>query len=399
MTKPRVLSDKQRAWLAGELAAWRTQGLVSDDQGTRILDFYETAAETAERKRSRAVFALMAIAGVLVGLAALLLVAYNWEAMPRPVKLGLVLGAVLGTHGLAFYLRDRRRETRASEVAFFVGCLLYGAGIWLVAQIFHLSAHYPDGLWFWAVGVVPFALALEGWLLHALLALLLAVWAGAEVLGFGHLGAWLFGRWAWLPNGAYSLPLLAAVGLRQAYRRPSTALVSLYVALVSWWAVLQPFAWRWELSPAYFVCGVGGALLLIARAHPPESRLAIPYRLYGVLLLGGGLAPLSFYRFNIGPARASATGVAWGALVPTLAANAGMVGLAIWLMRVGLREDRGRPFAAGVFYFLLWALLRYFDLFGNFGGSLGASVMFLLCGAALFGLALYWRRRKEADHA
>ena len=70
-------------------------------------------------------------------------------------------------------------------------------------------------------------------------------------------------------------------------------------------------------------------------------------------------------------------------LVPTLAANAAMVVLALWLMQVGLREDRGRPFAAGVAYFLFWAVLRYIDLFGAFGGMLGAALVFFLCGATL----------------
>jgi hypothetical protein len=86
------------------------------------------------------------------------------------------------------------------------------------------------------------------------------------------------------------------------------------------------------------------------------------------------------------------------ALLPTVLANAAMIACALWLMRVGLREDRGRPFAAGVLYFLLWALLRYFDLFGDFGGMLGAALMFFLCGATLFGVAMYWRRRKEIRH-
>jgi hypothetical protein len=86
------------------------------------------------------------------------------------------------------------------------------------------------------------------------------------------------------------------------------------------------------------------------------------------------------------------------ALLPTVLANAAMIACALWLMRIGLREDRGRPFAAGVLYFLLWALLRYFDLFGDFGGMLGAASMFFLCGATLFGVAMYWRRRKEIRH-
>jgi len=87
------------------------------------------------------------------------------------------------------------------------------------------------------------------------------------------------------------------------------------------------------------------------------------------------------------------------ALPPTILANVFMVACAFWLISTGIREDRGRPFAAGVVYFLLWAVLRYIDLFGNFGGMLGAALMFLICGAILFGVALYWRRRKEIRHA
>ena len=67
---------------------------------------------------------------------------------------------------------------------------------------------------------------------------------------------------------------------------------------------------------------------------------------------------------------------------PVAVVNVMMIALALWLMRVGLREDRAGPFAAGVLYFLLWAVLRYADLFSGVGGMLGAAVMFLLCGRA-----------------
>jgi hypothetical protein len=86
-------------------------------------------------------------------------------------------------------------------------------------------------------------------------------------------------------------------------------------------------------------------------------------------------------------------------LIPTVLANATMVLLALWLVQVGLREDRGLPFTAGVLYFLLWVVLRYIDLFDDFGGMLGASAMFFLCGATLFGLATYWWKRKVVRHA
>jgi len=83
---------------------------------------------------------------------------------------------------------------------------------------------------------------------------------------------------------------------------------------------------------------------------------------------------------------------------PTLAANAAMVALAVWLMWIGLRDDRGVPFTAGVLYFLLWMVLRYIDLFGAMGGMLGASLMFFLCGCGLLGMVAFWQKRKQVQY-
>jgi hypothetical protein len=191
---------------------------------------------------------------------------------------------------------------------------------------------------------------------------------------------------------------------------------------------------------------------VIAESHPAGSRFAIPYRYYGSLLVGGALVPLSFFDLHsflrghdlrlIGPSvlltvaalvvmlltrqvAVSGTGpqiipsrqqiplglsllmvvlpllgvLTRSGLVPTLLVNGAMVAGAFWLMQVGLREDRGRPFSAGVLYFLLWSVLRYIDLFGDVGGMVGAAVMFFACGAALFAVGRYWQGRKEVRYA
>jgi uncharacterized membrane protein len=465
----RPISVRQLSWLQDELKAWQADAVLSVDQGERIIAFYETASERVERQRSRAVFTLMAVAGLLVALAVLLVIGYNWEEMPSGLKLAVIFGTILGTHAAGYYLRFKRGLHGASELLFFLACLFYGAGIWLVAQIFHLNAHYPDGVWWWAVGALPFALCLDTVLLHVLLVALLGIWVGVEVLGFNDLGAWFFGRWGFIPNGAYTLPLLALPGLIWAYRKNSPTTVGLYAPLLAWWVIVQPFAWGLETNPIYFLGGIGALFLVVAESHKPGSPFAIPYRLWGTLLTGGVLVPLSFYRFNAdlfrhGPehagfvqtlalvvaAIATLTTVwlirrrmfgesspfwvqlaalvrrqwlpfvllllmlllsVWEslvrslrvaeltAIVPTVLANVAMIGCGLWLMALGLREDRGQPFAAGVLYFLLWAVLRYVDLFGEFGGMLGAALMFFLCGGTLFGVALYWRQRKGVRHA
>src|SRR5215210_1075163 len=272
----RAITANQRSWLLDQLNVWRQNEIVSEQQTQRIADLYEGAGELAERGRSRAVFVLMSAAATLVGLAAMLLIGYNWDQLSRLTKLALILGTIGLTHAAAFSLRYKRNARALSENVFFLGCLFYGAGIWLVVQVFHINAHYPDGIWWWAVGVLPFALCLETRLLHALLVGLLALWVGQEILHFGHLGGWLFGRWDWLPNGAYSLPLLALPGIAWAYQKQSVKTLGMYVPLLAWWTVLQVFAWQLGSNPIYFVGSVGALLLVIAECHATGSRFAIP---------------------------------------------------------------------------------------------------------------------------
>jgi hypothetical protein len=284
------------------------------------------------------------------------------------------------------------------------------------------------------------------------------------VLGFSDIGLWLFGRQPALPNGAYTLPLFAGLGLVWSYRKASPLTVGLYVALLAWWTVLQPFAWHWQQNSIFFIGCVGGLLMILAEVHRSGSPFAIPYRLWGALLALGTLLPLSYYDMNthlhdsrnwlvessvlalsfqpfaIGVVAVLVVGASlllilrrpeaslpfarplaaffsrqwlplalvllmvllslWDALVdepllPTVLANLAMLASAVWLIAVGLREDRVRPFAAGVLYFLLWAVLRYFDLFGSFAGMLGGALLFLLCGVVLFVVSQFWRQRKQ----
>lgn len=454
----RGISNKQRAWLVSQLADWQSQQVVSADQAGQILGLYASQTELDDRRRSVALLTLMGVAAFLVGLGALLLVAYNWGAMSDEMKLVITFAILIAAHTAAFVLRFKRHAMILSEVLYFLGCASYGAGIFLVAQIFHLNAHYPDGIWWWALGVLPFALCLDTPLLHVLLVGLLGVWCGTEMLGFSNVNMWIWGA---IPRGAYTLPLLALPGMVWAYRKGSVATVSLYVALLGWWAILQPFAWNWEEMAVYLIGAVGGLMLVIAECHSQGSRFAIPYRLLGVLLVAGTLLQLSFYDFNdfiarhtpdvrgliqaavivvLAAAISYVTAVVkrrnstvplsvieqlqqiargqwlfvglvllmgalllWQAiandpLLPTIAANVGMIVFAIWLIAVGLRENSGLPFAGGVVYLLLWAVVRYVDLFGDFGGMLGAAVIFFFCGGVLFGVAFYWHRRRRLQH-
>ena len=476
----RELSDRNRRWLTGELIHWQQAGLVSPEQARRIFESYATVAEMGQRKRRLASFALAALAALMVGLGVLLLIGHNWqavvagwEALPQAAKLAAVFLALAASYAGAFYLRFRTPWQRGSEVACFFACLMFGAGIWLVAQVFHLDAHWPDGIWWWALGTLSVALCLDTLVVHCLAVGLLACWAGSEVIGFPHLGAF----WGVLPNGAYSLLPIVALGLLWCYRKGSTWGVTLYTALLAWWIIVQAFSWGdffWGCGEAglYFIAVTAPLMLIVGENHRPGQPAARPWHVFGGLLTAAMLIPLSSYHFHAwhyrgdyyhssapmlqGFAGALAllgvVAVALALLVlvrpptarrdrrgplarlndiarrqwvplaicigvivmgfldaihwdteaqawaPTVIGTAAMLTLAIWMMHLGLRDERGPVFAAGVGYFLLWAVMGYADVFAESGGMLGAAGMFFLCGAMLFGLAVLWRRRKELRH-
>jgi uncharacterized membrane protein len=458
----RQLSASKRRWLGEQLEQWQSEGILTADQSRQIMDRYESVQEAAEVTNTRAVNALMGTAALLVVAGVFLLISFNWEYMPTAAKLLLIFSTILGTYYCAFQLRQRDM-VGLSNVFFFLGASFYGCGIMLIGQIFHLSGHTPDAVWWWALGTLPIVICLESLLLHALLVALLAIWCGYEILGYGDLGLGFFFRWRWVPNSAYTLPLLAAPGVVFAYRRKLASVLWLYVPLLAWWLSLQSFSWQgvwhWNHNPLFFIGGVGGLLLIAAEAHLPRSPLAIPWRMYGVLMVGAMLIPLSFkfvhevHWWNPDEPRIGAmlqsvaimamtivalavmartqgrwttggdlvqslketarreyvpVGVTflmaflslWYSLArepitPTILTNIAMLIFGIWLMMVGVREDRGRPFSAGVLYFLLWTTLRYFDLFGDIGGMLGGAMFFFACGAFLFGMAWFWKHRNR----
>jgi uncharacterized membrane protein len=41
-----------------------------------------------------------------------------------------------------------------------LGTMMFGAGIWLIAQIYHIDEHYPNALLIWSLGALGLAWAL-----------------------------------------------------------------------------------------------------------------------------------------------------------------------------------------------------------------------------------------------
>ena len=142
-----------------EVEEWQRDGTISAEQGRAILARYAEESPDYEeaRKRHALVVGLSILGAVLVGLGVITFFAANWDDIPRGVKLGALIVGVLLSYGAGFLLWQRLGYTAVGIALILLGCIIYGAGLHLIGQIYHIPVDHPNLTVFWFLGVVPLA--------------------------------------------------------------------------------------------------------------------------------------------------------------------------------------------------------------------------------------------------
>jgi len=133
--------------LRNESQHWVTQGLIDSATRQGILDLYPEKSYSATQ-------ILFSIAVVFMGFSLFLLLSANWQSLGQMVQFCTVLGALCVNLGLVYWFEQKGKQQTAETLA-FLSCFVFGIGIWLTAQIFHLSSHFPNGVLLWALGIAP----------------------------------------------------------------------------------------------------------------------------------------------------------------------------------------------------------------------------------------------------
>ena len=158
-----------------QLEQWRREGLVSDEQARVLGERYDIEARGERRAR---IARALAIAGAItLGLGVILFFAANWSDIPRFGRLAILLVFLVAFLGAGYYLRIVAESRPTLGHAFlFVGSMLFGAAIFLVAQMYHWDISSPRPFLLWAVGALAIALVGRADLSAGLAALVFSVW-------------------------------------------------------------------------------------------------------------------------------------------------------------------------------------------------------------------------------
>lgn len=425
--------------LAREAAEWVEEGLISDTQAEGICRRYG-ADYHAINSRAQGYAVLVGLAYLFLGLALITLLGANWEEIPRGLRMGGLVLLTVSTH-LAAIFRYVHGDRRAGIGLMLLGNLFYGASIILIAQIYHLGEHMPDGLFWWALGCLPFALITRNPWLCLQANLLALIWFLLEVFN------------GYLP-GLFPLFFLSSAYVL--WRGPQSALLMLVaVASAGLW-VEYGLSWLWgdgssgllfDVHAENLFVAAGLFLLLFAFSHWLSQRqdskprdyaallsiwslrfallfmlvmsFARPWRalldydwqhqlgLWTVLLLLGAATLWLAYRAG----RLLSVALLFAALLIVqialivdgnpdhavafqLVANFALLGTGIWLIVRGITNGISHYFFLGVTAILATAFLRYIDLIGDY---LGGAALFTLFALLLMLAARFWKRVREGE--
>lgn len=154
----RAVSSRDLSWLRGELSHWTADGLVSDDQATRILQRYH-----ASRRFSLSTLVLT-LGALFVGVGLIWLVAANLDQL-SPLARFLVVAAfwaVVTVVGEWLSARHAHSGGIPSPVVAAVQLLAaasFGAVVFQAAQSLQVPAYEPKLVGIWALGALVHAYA------------------------------------------------------------------------------------------------------------------------------------------------------------------------------------------------------------------------------------------------
>ncbi|MGO7427439.1 DUF2157 domain-containing protein, partial [Rhizobium ruizarguesonis] len=120
-----------RGRLERDLSLWVGKGLLGQETAGALLAEYDSRPASFSLGR-----VLMALAAVLLAAAILLVVASNWEAIPRLVRVGVILALIWVVHIAAARLLARGAAAAAGGLL-VIGAMSFGGAISLVGQMCH----------------------------------------------------------------------------------------------------------------------------------------------------------------------------------------------------------------------------------------------------------------------
>lgn len=338
-------------FLKNELLNHQNEGIITEQQYHEIMGTY------TEKEGLNFIKVILTIGAVLVGLGILSFIASNWIYISNEVKLMIIVAAL----GCALFISYKTEEDniKISKAFLYLGVLIYGAGIFLIGQMFQLGGTLANAFLIWAIGTmaVAFLFADKGIVifLHALVMAYIGNSFNNNILIIGF----------------FVIVLLYA--LNKYFNHPSY--ITFFNNIVSIFFIIYLFNF-YDASIFYIVLFFFAAGLIMYYVRMPLNPNV--FKLQGLIIIGVSglfLTIDEIWREVVSQSNAEIFAIIFG------------ICLLIYLLSL-VRKQLLLPlvFTCGII------LRYYFDTFYDF---LPKSMFFIIGGAILLAFGIYFDRARK----
>lgn len=144
-----MIPKSQYQFLHNELNEQMKNNRISENQFKEIMSTYQ------ESEGLNFIKVILSVGAVLVGLGILSFIASNWIYLDRSIKIIIILLALGGA--LLTSYKTEEEYSKISKAFLYLSLLIFGAGIFLIGQIFHLGGTFSDAFLIWSIGAISMA--------------------------------------------------------------------------------------------------------------------------------------------------------------------------------------------------------------------------------------------------
>ena len=176
-------SDKvgKYKFLLDEARKWAGMGIISKEQLRKIYSLYKSPQKAVEAKHFNIVSIIAIFGSLMIGAGIVLFFALNWSTIPKLVKVFSILAALVVSYYVGYTMKfSKTNFPNVGGALIFLGAIVFGAGIFLIGQIFNINSHWPNAFLYWTLGIVAFAYLTQSKPIMYLSLLTASVYVGSE---------------------------------------------------------------------------------------------------------------------------------------------------------------------------------------------------------------------------